>query len=64
MRIAGSGSFERKIFPEERKKIDIGDYYCDDTPFRTATGWQPHVDLEEGLRRTIAYYRANAEHYL
>ncbi|WP_430437125.1 NAD-dependent epimerase/dehydratase family protein [Oceanibaculum nanhaiense] len=64
VRIAGSGSFERKIFPEERKKIDIGDYYCDDTPFRTATGWQPHVDLEEGLRRTIAYYRANAEHYL
>jgi UDP-glucose 4-epimerase len=62
--IAGSGSFERKIFPAERKKIDIGDYVADDRAFRAATGWAPQTGLDEGLRRTIAFYRANAAHYL
>jgi len=32
--------------------------------FVAATGWQRHVDLREGLRRTLAYYRAHAAHYL
>ena len=26
-----------------------------------ATGWQPQVDLEEGLRRTVEWYRAHPE---
>lgn len=64
IRVAGSGGFERKVFPAERKKIDIGDYVADDRAFRAATGWTPKTGLEDGLRQTIAYYRAHAAHYL
>ena len=60
----GGGGFEVKQFPAERKRIDIGDYYADDRAFRTAVGWQPRVELEEGLRLTLAYYRQNMAHYL
>ena len=28
---------------------------------RSALGWDPHVDVREGLRRTIAWFRAQAE---
>lgn len=64
IRIAGSGGFDRKEFPAERKKIDIGDYVADDRAFRTATGWQPRTTLEIGLKQTLDYYRAHAAHYL
>jgi UDP-glucose 4-epimerase len=60
----GKGRFERKEFPADRKRIDIGDYEADDRAFRAATGWAPRVDLIEGLRRSIAYYRANLPSYL
>ncbi|MEX0701703.1 MAG: NAD-dependent epimerase/dehydratase family protein [Planctomycetales bacterium] len=50
-------------FPEERKAIDVGDYYGRFDRFRAATGWEPQIDLAEGLERTMAYFRARREHY-
>lgn len=44
-------------FPEAAKRIDIGDYYGDYARFSEACGWEPRIDLDEGLRRTVAYYR-------
>jgi UDP-glucose 4-epimerase len=62
--MAGSGRFEQKQFPPERKRIDIGDYWADDSRFRSVTGWTPRVDLREGLRRSLEYYRANLAAYI
>ena len=56
--------FVLRDYPAERKKIDIGDYYADDRKIRQQLGWQPEVGLREGLRRTLAYYAAELEHYL
>lgn len=53
-----------KPFPPERAKIDIGDYYSDYSLFKEKTGWEPTVDLEEGLSKTIAYFRENLSYYL
>ena len=58
------GEYVVRKFPEERKKIDIGDYYSDDTLIRKELGWQPHVTLEEGLQRSLAYFRKNLDAYL
>jgi len=60
----GGGSFETREFPAERKRIDIGDYYADDTRFRQATGWQPRVTAAEGLKRSLDYFRAHLAEYL
>jgi UDP-glucose 4-epimerase len=60
----GQGRFERKEFPADRKRIDIGDYVADDSAFRAATGWTPRVDLIEGLRRSLDFYRAHMARYL
>lgn len=63
VRINGGGEFALQSFPEERKRIDIGDYYSDYTKFE-ALGWQPRVRLEDGLARTLAYYRMHLQDYL
>jgi nucleoside-diphosphate-sugar epimerase len=50
-------------FPEDRRIIDIGDYYGDFSRFARATGWQPRIELEEGLERTVAFYREHKAAY-
>lgn len=64
VRVNRGGSFARREFPEERKRIDIGDFVTDDRRFRELTGWEPDVGLEEGLRRSLDYYRRNFSLYL
>jgi UDP-glucose 4-epimerase len=59
-----SGSFAVRQFPQDRKKIDIGDYYADDTLIRRELGWKPRVELKAALQRTLAYYRKELAHYL
>ena len=56
---AGAGSVRYVEWPEEKRRIDIGSFYSDSTKFTTTTGWTPTVGLRDGLRRTLAYYRAH-----
>lgn len=63
VRIAGAGTIRTVPFPPERKQIDIGDFSTDSRRFREASGWQPRVNLEEGLRRTVAFFREFGDKY-
>lgn len=36
---------------------------CDNTKIKMATNWKPEYDLETGLLETIAWLRANRQHY-
>lgn len=60
----GGGEFKIRSFPEERKRIDIGDYYSDCSLIKSVLGWQPKVSLREGLAESIEFYRKHLEHYL
>jgi len=63
-RLGFGGSFELVAFPDDRKIIDIGDYYSDFSFITRDLGWQPQVSLESGLINTITYFRSNLEQYL
>ncbi|MDD4701139.1 MAG: NAD-dependent epimerase/dehydratase family protein [Desulfovibrio sp.] len=60
----GDGTCVLREFQAERKKIDIGDYYSDETRIRKELGWKPNVPLAEGLQRTLAYFSPQLEQYL
>jgi UDP-glucose 4-epimerase len=64
IRANGGGHFERREFPADRKRIDIGDFVTDDRRFRGLTGWVPQVGLDDGLARSLAYYRRRLTSYL
>lgn len=60
----GGGGYRIVPFPEERKRIDIGDFYNDYTKIRARLGWEPRVSLRDGLSRSVDFYRRHIEHYL
>jgi UDP-glucose 4-epimerase len=62
--VAGKGSYTVVPFPPERRRIDIGDFYADAGKIRTALGWEPRVELRDGLARTLDYYAKHKERYL
>jgi dTDP-glucose 4,6-dehydratase len=58
LEMTGSSSqIERHPLPEDDPKVRKPDI----TAARAALGWEPRVDLEEGLRRTIPYFRQLVE---
>jgi UDP-glucose 4-epimerase len=61
--INGGGEYRLEPFPPDRKSIDIGDYVADDGAIREGLGWAPTVPLDDGLARTLAYYRDRADLY-
>ena len=63
VKLNGSGDYELVPFPDDRKAIDIGDYYADFRKIEKLLGWSPQVGLENGLGRTLDFYRANRAHY-
>ncbi len=63
LKAAGQGTYRLVPFPDEKRAIDIGDFYASYDKIHRVLGWKPKVDLEEGLARTIAFYRANKENY-
>jgi UDP-glucose 4-epimerase len=62
--INGGGRFEMRHFPEDRRKIDIGDFYANDTLLRETLGWGHHTTLETAIERTLEYYRRELPYYL
>jgi UDP-glucose 4-epimerase len=62
-RLCPSSWWHYAPFTPERAAQEPGDFYSDITKIRTTTGWQPRTELEEGLRRTLAYYEAYRDQY-
>ena len=56
--------FTTREFPADRATIDIGSYHADDSAFRAATGWKPQVSLEDGIRRSLDWFRPRLADYL
>ena len=63
MELCPQASYRLVPFPQDKKRIDIGDYYGDYGKVKATLGWEPEVPLREGLAETIDFYRQHREHY-
>jgi UDP-glucose 4-epimerase len=61
--LTGRGGVTYVPFPDAARRIEIGDYVADTRRIRESLGWQPRTSLEDGLRRTCAYYETFREYY-
>lgn len=63
IKIYGNGEYELIPFPSESKKIEIGDYIADYSRLKKTIGWEPKIDINEGLKRTFKYYEKYKQYY-
>ncbi|HBA55630.1 MAG: NAD-dependent epimerase/dehydratase family protein [Syntrophorhabdus aromaticivorans] len=61
--ISGTGRVICTEFTQERKEVEPGDYYADIAKIKTIVPWVPTTSLEDGIQRTIDYYRENRKEY-
>jgi nucleoside-diphosphate-sugar epimerase len=45
--------------PRRLRRCEVEEFRCDAGRLVAATGWRPEVALEDGLRRTLAWYEAH-----
>ncbi len=50
-------------WPSAWKLVETGDYVTDIRKARRLLGWAPKVPFEDGIRRTVEYYRSAFDHY-
>jgi len=59
----GTGSYEFADFDEERKAIEPGDYVADITLLKSLITLNSSTPMDEGIKKTAAYYRKHKKHY-
>ena len=61
--IVGKGKVAFTEFTQERKEVEPGDYYTDISKIKRIVGWKPQMALEEGIRKTVEFYRKYKKEY-
>jgi UDP-glucose 4-epimerase len=64
IQLRGRGRYRLVPFPQDRKAIDIGDYFASYQFIQQQLNWKPRTSLPEGLASTLNYYLQNLAHYL
>ena len=57
-------SYELIPFPADRKAIDVGDFVCDYSSFSKALEWEPKISFEEGISRSLNFFKGELKYYL
>ena len=63
IKILGEGSYQTVKFPKDRASIEIGNYVADIKKIKEELGWQPKVSIDEGIKKTIDFYKNYKKHY-
>jgi UDP-glucose 4-epimerase len=59
VRIVGSGVVEFAPWPKLAALVETGDFVANIDRIQRELGWAPGVSIDEGLKRTVAAYRAH-----
>ncbi|MBP9847646.1 MAG: GDP-mannose 4,6-dehydratase [Saprospiraceae bacterium] len=63
IKVYGKGELLSVKFPENRKTIEVGDFISDWSRIKKEIGWQPKVNLEQGIKKTFVFYEKNKQYY-
>jgi UDP-glucose 4-epimerase len=63
VKITERGRWKFAPFTPERAATEPGDFYSDISKIKKIIGWEPRINLEEGLINTIDYYKKYKQFY-
>ena len=64
LRGATGCDYEVRCFPDDRRAIDIGDYYASYDLIRDELGWSPRTSLRQAVENTVEYYAEHLPRYV
>jgi len=64
IKIVGRGQIVTKPWPKDYENVETGDYISDITKLKEHTGWTPKIMFEEGLQKTVEYYKTRLPRYI
>lgn len=63
VRVNGAGEWHLAPFSPERQAVEPGHFCADVAKIGRLTDWSPRTPLDDGLRRTLDFYREYRRHY-
>ncbi len=64
MGFANGGQVRNVPWPENYENVETGNFYADITRIHSELGWKPETSFEEGLKKTVDFYRENLTRYI
>jgi UDP-glucose 4-epimerase len=61
--IVGRGKIKFQPWPEDYLNVETGDYITDITKIKNYLNWSTRFDLNDGIKRTVEYYKKHKEYY-
>jgi len=63
VKVALSGKLIEIPYPEDKQSIEPGHVYLDATKLYKEIGWEPRTNFEDGIKKTIMFYRENKDYW-
>jgi len=57
VKLCKSGSFKAVPFPPSIEKFELGNFYFDISKVKTVFKWEPKINLDDGIKKTIEFYK-------
>jgi nucleoside-diphosphate-sugar epimerase len=62
-RLMGRATYEIRVDPRRLRRLDIELFQCDYSKLQRASGWEPTVDILDGLRLTFDWFKAHGSRW-
>jgi nucleoside-diphosphate-sugar epimerase len=61
--IMGKSGVELELDPKRLRRMDIDRFRCNNGKLTTLTGWRPEISIDDGLSRTVNWFRDNGNRW-
>jgi len=61
--LPGKSGVELELDPKRLRRMDIDRFRCNNGKLTTLTGWHPEISIDDGLSRTVNWFRDNGNRW-
>lgn len=61
--VVGSGNLKQIPWPKNYDNFETGDFYADIYSIQQTIHWSPSTSLQDGMKKTVEYYRQHRQYY-
>ncbi len=59
----GKGKIENRPWPNDWENVETGHFIADISKIKNDLAWEPKISVEEGIKKTVEYYKKYKDYY-